>query len=316
MRKLLLSLFAMTALLFVLDRAIGAGLERLFRASANPTDGDVLGHAWTMRAPVIVCGASRASHHYVSDSLGADLGAPVFNLGRDGSWGAAYEYGTAGILLNHYTPSLWIMDVDPMLVRTPEILDRLSCFLPWAHSEPVARELVGLRSHWEPVRLLSRIYPYNSMVLRLVAAHRGQDAAPRAGFLPLLGAMSPADVEREAVGVPGARADLDTLKLRFLARAIGALHARGVTVVAVRSPRFVRAEAAVAREHLDGQELEQVFARHGVRFLDFSSSAQPQWADPSLYRDAAHLNETGALRFTAELADSLRAHALLPAVRP
>lgn len=316
MRKLLLSLLAMTALLFVLDRAIGAGLERLFRESANPTDGDVLGHAWTMRAPVIVCGASRASHHYVSDSLGVALGAPVFNLGRDGSWGAAYQYGSAGILLNHYTPSLWIMDVDAFIVRTPEMLDRLSCFLPWAHSEPVARELVGLRSHEEPVRLLSRIYPYNSMVLRLAASHRGQDAAPRFGFLPLVGTMTQADADREAASAPVARAAVDTLKARFLARAIDALRARGVTVVAVRSPRYARAEAAVARERVDGRELREVFARHGVRFLDFSASARPDWAEASLYRDASHLNETGALRFSAELADSLRARNLAPHARP
>ncbi len=315
MRKLLLSLLAMTALLFVLDRAIGAGLERLFHASENPTDGDVLGHAWKMRAPVIVCGASRASHHYVSDSLAVELGAPVFNLGRDGSYGSAYQYGSAGILLHHYAPSLWIMDVDPFLVRTPEILDRLSCFLPWAHSEPVARELVGLRSHWEPVRLLSRIYPYNSMVLRLAAAHRGQDAAPRFGFLPLKGTMTEAEADREAASAPVARAEVDTLKLRFLARAIGALRARDVAIVAVRSPRFVRAESAVARSREDGRELEEVFARHGVPFLDFSASAQPRWAEPSLYRDASHLNEAGALRFTRELADSLRALNLVPAVR-
>lgn len=318
MRRLLLSLLAMVALIGALDQAVGRGLEALFHASSNPTDGDVLGRAWEMQPPIVVCGSSRASHHYVSDSLASWAGAPVFNLGRDGSFGPAYQYGCAGILLRHYTPGLWIMEVDDAVMRGPELTDRLSCFLPWSRSEPAARELVLRRSRYEPIRLLSRIYPFNSLVLRLAAPFVRVENSARLGFLPLSGTFRPGAPEpdpgttlRTVAGRAGAREPAESLKLRDLRATVQLLHSRGVRVVAVRSPRYLLSPAAVERDTADARELEETFGSLGVRFLDFSAAHMTRYADPALFRDPSHLNETGALLFSREMADSLRTLGLL-----
>jgi len=317
MRRLLVSLLAMAAVLFALDRAIGAGMERLFRTSTSVEDGDVLRRAWNARAPIVICGSSRAMHHYAVDSLGDELGIPAWNLGRDGAFGSLYPFGCAGVLLRHYTPRVWILEVERSVVRGPELLARLSCFLPYADDEPVAREVVGLRSREEPLRLLSRTYRYNSLVLSLLSPRLGKSVRPRRGFLPLEGAYHPPARPAPEPRLPESVVwpPVDSLKLRYLRRTIDLLHGRGVVVLATDGPRFARSTDDSLGAVREAHELGRLFAGMNVPFLDLSSERLPQFRDPRLYKDESHLNEAGALQLTRVLADSLRARGFA-AARP
>jgi hypothetical protein len=307
MRRLLASLALMLTLVWGMDRAVGFGMKQLFHHSTSLEDGDVLRRAWDYRAPIVVCGSSRATHHYAVDSLGSMLGVKAYNLGRDGSFGPLYEYGVAGVMLHHYTPSVWIMDVDRAIVRGPELTGRLSCFLPYADSEPAAREVIALRSRYEALRMWSRVYRYNSLVLSLLAPHLGKPVHPRLGFRPLLGEYTPA---LPAADPPGARetgpAAVDTLKLRYLQRTIDLLRSRGVEVLAVQSPHYFVSPAGERDCLQEEREMQELFGRMQVPLLDFSATRIARFRDPSLFEDPAHMNEAGALIFTRMLADSLR----------
>jgi hypothetical protein len=306
MRRLLLSLLAMAALLFALDRAVGAGMARLFRTSQSEEEGDRFGRAIAARPAVVIVGSSRALHHYVADSLGTWLGAPAYNLGRDGSWGALYPYGVAGIALRHFRPRVFLLDVAADSYSRPETLDYLSVFLPYVDDEPAARELAGLRSRWEGVRMLSKTYPYNSLLLSLLAPKLGKAVHHRDGYLPLVGRMRP-DTTSYAVTAPGPEAyPRDPLKWRYLGKTLALLRAHGVTPVAVRSPKFLAGDRSREIDRREGADVRRTFAELGVRYLDFGVLDHPELADPALYQDAEHLNDRGALRFTRELAESLQ----------
>ncbi len=313
MRRLLVSVLVLLLILFTLDRVVGGAMQTLFRTSAAVEDGDFLRRAWNYRAPVVICGSSRAMHHYASDTLGALLGTPAYNLGRDGAWGPVYEYGVAGVMLHHYTPKLWIMDVESMILRGPELTGRLSCFLPYVDDEPVAREVAMLRSRYEPVRLVSRTYRYNSLVLSLLSPRLGKQVRPRQGFLPLHGTYVPvADPAPPAsLRAADAPAPEDSLKQRYLRRVVDLLRSRGVAVLAVRSPHYLASPAEIDRDQVEDTDMRRAFARLGVPYLDFSPVHVPSFAAVDLYKDATHLNEGGALLFTHALADSLRARGLL-----
>lgn len=311
MRRLLVSLLAMAALLAGLDRGLGVALARLYRDSASVEDGDFLRRAWEARPAIVACGSSRAMHHYVADTLGARLGTTAWNLGRDGAAGALYEYGASGVVLRHWRPALWIMDVDTTLTRGHERLDRLACFLPHADTEPAAREVALRRSPHERIRMLSQVYRYNSLVLSLLAPRLGKHVEPRRGYLPLAGRWTP-DPDAAPAALPWRDAPRDSLAIRTLRATIDALHAHGVRVIAVRGPRVLDSPEVARGEVMELSELRAALGPLGVDVIDFSARAIPALRERRLYRDGLHLNDDGALVFTRALADTLRARRLVP----
>jgi hypothetical protein len=310
MRRLLLSLLTLLVVVWALDRTVGTGMKRLFQTSTVTEDGDVLGRGWRYQAPIVVCGSSRAAHHYVVDSLASILGVKAYNLGRDGSGGPVFMYGVSGIVTRHYAPKIWIMDIGSAIEQGPVQTGRLACFLPYVDDEPVAREVVAMRSKHESVRLWSRIYRYNSLILSLLSPRLGKPVTPRLGFLPLHGDYAPtaravlAEKLREPAPQP---APVDSVKLRYLRRAIDLMHKRGVTVLAVRSPRYLETPGDERYSLTEEREMEELFGKLNVRYMDFSVAHIDRFRDPHLFVDPAHLNEAGALIFTRMLADSLRA---------
>jgi hypothetical protein len=304
MRRFLLSLIAMAVLLFAVDRGVGAAMARLFRTSASEEEGDRFGRAIAAQPEVVITGSSRAMHGYVADSLGAWLGTRAYNLGRDGMWGSLYAYGAGAIVRRHARPKVWILDAMPELYVGRERFDYLSCFLPYIEQEPAAREIAAQRSRWERVRMLSHIYPYNSLLVSLLSPRLGKVVQPRDGYLELTGQMV---IDSTAAASPAPDAyPRDPLKWKYLGKTIEVLEAGGVEVVAVRSPQWVAGDAGREQQRRISAELARTFGELGVRYLDFSVPDHPELADPSLYRDAEHLNGTGALRFTRELAESLQ----------
>jgi len=310
MRRFAVSLAILVVILWGADRVVGTGMDALFRTSQSEEDGDTFRRAIAYRAPIIVCGSSRAQDHYEVDSLETWLGAGAYNLGRGGSSGPLYEYGAAGIVLRHYVPRLWIMEVDSEIDTTPEKLDRLSCFLPYVDEEPAAAEVVGLRSRYEPIRLLSKTYRYNSLVLSLLAPRLGKGVHHRNGFIALSGALVPGVVAQEPAADSNQGAMLeqpaeDSLKMRYLRKTVSALQSRGVVVVAVRSPHYLDSPQAMQKDRREEEHLSHLFRGLGVSYLDFSPLKQPEFGPARLYRDSWHLNVEGATLFTHALADSL-----------
>jgi hypothetical protein len=308
MRRFLLSVFLLLVLLWAADFVLGSTLARLFHASPAE-DADWLGREFASRAPIIACGSSRVQHHYMVDSLATELGVGAYNLGQARSWGALYQYAAASSVLRHYTPRLWIMEVETGTYAYPERFADLVWYEPYVREEPAAAEVIDLRSPWEPLKRLSRIYPYNSLVVDLVSPYLGARPHLRDGFIPLAGSIAddprsgvPEDAP-ETLGRPAP----DSLKMHYLRKTLAALAARHVTVLAVRSPYWPPTAAHKANDRTAERNLREVFGSLGVHYLDFSVEHAPVFADRSLFMDASHLNERGALLFTRALAESIRA---------
>lgn len=320
MKRLLFSLLALLAILFAVDRLLGRELAVRFRVSPSD-EADAIGRGIAARAPVLICGSSRARHHYDPDTLAARLGVSAWNLGLDGQFGPYYPYAVAEMALRRYTPKLWILEVDERAFAGGDPLASLNVLLPYAREDAAVAELVNRRSRYEWLKRLSDIYPYNSLVLNLFVPSSG---LTRRGYEPMDGVLSPLDTlaagpavnrEAEASDAPPA---MNPLKLHYLRKMIGDLESRGVTVLAVRSPRFLRSAAERDRERRAGRRVAQVLDSLGVRFIDLSALTCPALGAPGLFRDPSHLNRVGATRFTEIVADSILALRLpaLPAQRP
>jgi hypothetical protein len=310
MRILLRRLAVLLLLLVAADQAIGWALARMFWSPAN-TELDDISPGILYAPQVAVSGSSRAKTHYVADSLGAYLGKRAYNFGRDGQRSSQYHYAVARMVLSHEVPELWLLDVDEGVFAGEEDNGRLADLLPYADRYPAVREVVEARSAMEPLKLWSRIYPYNSLALTLVKSRiRPHGPVARNGFRPLHGelaapgAAAPAGFA-SAAGEHGPAVKVNASKMDYLRRTIGELRRRGVGVVAVRSPVYPESPEAWRAHRREGDRLRALFARLGVRFVDMQAAGDGGFADPALFSDARHLNEGGADRFTRALADSL-----------
>jgi hypothetical protein len=307
MKRFFLSIALLLALLWVADFVAGSALTRLFHDSPGQ-NADWLGRAFAYRAPIVVCGSSRVEHHYVVDSLETELGVRAWNLGQPKSWGALYQYGVSSMVLRHYTPRLWIMEVEAGTYAFPERMENLVTFVPYANEEPAAAELLDLRSPWERIKRWSRVYPYNSLLIGLLTPYLKRPAL-RHGFVPLVGSIAEdprhgvTDDPPTIIGHPAP----DSLKMRYLKKTLALLRSHGVEVLAIRSPYWPPTPVHRREDLVAERNLREVFGELGVHYMDFSIPHNPVFADSSLFHDAAHLNERGALVFTRTLADSIRA---------
>jgi len=309
-KRLLISLVLFALMLLAIDRALGHALAARFRVAPSD-EADAIGRGIAARAPLVICGSSRARHHYDPDTLAARLGMTAWNFGRDGQFGPFYSYGVAELVLRSYTPRLWIMEVDDRTLSGPDPLSSLNVLLPYAAQDPAIAELVNRRSRYEWLKRLSAIYPYNSLVLALYEP-RGGAHETRRGYAPIDGTIAAADTVEDVADAAAQppRADSpnlapNPLKRRYLSAMIDMLERRGVTVLAVRSPRFPRGPGDRERASAEAARLRSAFADLKVRFLDLGADADPELGQARYFRDRTHLNRAGASRFSRLVADSI-----------
>jgi hypothetical protein len=311
MRRLLISLLTLGLILFAIDRVVGHALAARFRAAPSD-EADAIGRGIAARAPLLICGSSRARHHYDTDTLSARLGLEAWNFGRDGQFDAYYPFGVAALVLRHYTPRVWILEVEDMTIGGPDHMASLNVLLPYANQNPAVAELVNRRSRYERLKRLSRIYPYNSLVLALYDWRATAEIGSRRGYGPLDGQLAPEDTVAEPASAGELRAPApNSLKLRYLKAMVDSLERRGVSVLAVRGPEFARAGLDLERERAEKARLEAALRLLGVPLLDFCRDACPELGEARYFRDRTHLNRLGAGKFSALLADSILARHLV-----
>jgi len=298
MKRFVLSCLAFAALVWAADQACGAALERMLPATT--TD---LRQGMETHPEVAVLGSSRAEYHYAADTLQRRLGVRVYNFGRSGQASPLFHRAVGEMLLAEHAPRLLVLEVDAATVAGPDDLSRLSVLLPYWRRYPAVKEVVLRRSRFERVKLLSRAYPYNSLVLNMVVQRLRRHREPRLGFRALHGRADGAG--DEAPPGPGSLR-LDTLKVRYVACLVAGMRGHGARVVAVRSPRLLPSARARAEAAAGHRLLARVLGGMRVPFIDFEAAPEPAFRDPALFRDLDHLNEEGATRFTREVADSLR----------
>lgn len=305
MRRFAISLAALMALVFALDRGLGVALRSLFDDRRNGELDDL--RAGARRMPQIaISGSSRARYHYVADSMEAQLGARVHNFGRGGQFSSIFQFVVAQLVLEETVPDVWVIEADARLYRGDD--GRVSELLPYAPVNDAIRRAVSGDSPLARARNWSRIYPYNSLAPRLIAARFSPvEAVPRNGFKVRPGALErrrgTLDPLREAEMFPA----IDSVRLDYLARLVSELRDHGVRVMAVRSPFY--ASDSVSRRLLqrEGHELTEVFASLDVPFVDVAGDAYPQFVTAASFADRRHLDEEAALQFSRVIADSIAA---------
>ena len=244
------------------------------------------------KADYIVLGSSRANHDYDPSVFEKNLHKSFYNCGRDRQ-GLLYSCAVLSGILERYTPKFIIIDI-----RLDEFTQAdegtLSTLLPYAQNKAVARYF-RYNSRFENVKLISKIYPYNSLLTNLVVGLNKRWSGDNKGYVPLASQCSDTPVETfSETGKP------DTLKMQVFERLLSVVNDRHIPVLLVISPiRYKCLGQVTINECLS---LERSYSN--TRFLNFTN--QRQWENFNLYSDNNHLNSRGASLYSYKLSKYLQ----------
>ncbi|MBC6489943.1 hypothetical protein ACFSQD_06425 [Flavihumibacter stibioxidans] len=250
-------------------------------------------------AQVLVLGSSRASRHYNPDVMQVAMNRTVYNAGQKGNH-IFYHYGILKGVLRRYKPQVVVLDIlYDEFKPVQDSYDRLSVFLPYHDTHPELEELINLRSPFEPVKLVSKVYPYNSLILPVLNGNLGFDKVREPeikGYLPIDAVMTDSVKKRSERIEYG----LDSLKLQTFEEIMSTCKKEGINLYVVFSPAYLENignnySVSIARK---------IASEQGVPFLDFSGT-EPFVSDNKLYSDNVHLNAKGADIFSRQVADSI-----------
>lgn len=244
-------------------------------------------------ADLIVLGSSRARNHYNPEILEDSLGISCYNAGRSGCF-LVYQRAQLDLILDRYTPKAIILEVTPYdMTKGEGDYDRLSGLLPYRHHASW-KEVISLKSPWEPYKCWSAIYPYNSIFLKMVKNLKDRGEFKANGFQPLTGHW------KQQISNYDNTAALDEHKAEMMRHIIEVCQTKGIKLAMVTSPMYAHAAHTVTL-----QRTENLCKKYYIPYISFLNDSAYQ--DNKLFHTTDHLNAIGADKFSSEVAHWLKA---------
>lgn len=188
--KLFYKFLLLLGILFILDLAIGRTLEHFY---FTQTSGAFYRTTYSMdstNADILIFGSSRANHHYDPRIFEKELGMSCYNTGRDGNF-LLYNYAIFETITQRYNPKIVIFDVNRNeLSSTSDDYERLSSLLPYKNRNYAIDKTIALSDPYMKIKCLSKIYPYNSLLLTIVIGNTEMNKKRKSdinGYVPLTG---------------------------------------------------------------------------------------------------------------------------------
>jgi len=287
----LLKLFIFFLIVFVLDFFIGSGLKYYY---FKQNSGFLYRTTYAIEeasADVLIFGSSKANHQYYPAIFEDRLKLSYYNVGRDGS-SIFYHYAILKAVLKRYSPKMIILDISREFEKKQDSYDRISMLLPYYEEHPEMRQIIGLKSPYEKIKLISKIYPYNSLLFSIVAGNsefntnRYKDIN---GYVPLSNIWKyPIQTYSFPVGY-----ELDSVKMNVYESFIKDCIKAKIKLYIVSSPDYSKLEY-IEKSNLAGKEIAQ---KYNVKFFDYSKDSL-FLNNSQFFADVSHLNDSGAIAFS------------------
>ena len=251
---------------------------------------------------IIILGPSTANHHYIPSMFEENLKMTCYNTGRDGN-GIYFNLAIQKGILQRYRPQILILDIRPEIL-TEESLDmqRLSNLLPYYNDHPEIRSIVLLRSENERIKLFSQIYPFNSLLLTILAGNLEFNKNRKAdykGYVPLYKTMDYKvnDTISELV-------NYDTNKIKALETFIENAKFNGSRVIMIKSPSYIY------YKNEDKDIINEISIKYNVPYWKYFNDTAFIY-HPELFMDRSHLNNNGAIKFSSIIIKKMKEEILV-----
>lgn len=295
-QSFLFKIIIFLVILGILDFGIGSFLEYYYFRQKSGFLARTNYSIEQTRADILIFGASTANHQYIPEVFERRLNQTAYNVGRDGT-SIIYHYALLKLISERYTPKIIILDIRRELAVKSDGYERLSMLLPYTSIHPEINDIIQLKSEHENLKMVSKIYPYNSMLFAILAGisnqfnDRNEDFK---GYLPLT------RVWKEPLGTITAPIlnRLDPNKVKFFESYIQTCVDAGIKLYIVISPNFFK----MGYVDIADKKAEEIAKKYNVRFLNYSQDSL-FLSNGKLFADIHHLNRSGALVLSNRLAD-------------
>ncbi len=294
-------------LLFVaLDWAISLTLGLLNRRTTRGEAMGLLNFALDQDPQILILGSSRAKHHIMPSVLSAETSRSAFNAGINGQ-DFLYAYMLFELWRQrHEPPQAIILNVDPeSFAISPDEIARTSIFSTYYDKDREVREILLMRGPFERLKYFCRSYRFNGKVLPILK-NVGKPQAPGFdGFEPLTGAADAATAAQAANPPPPIQSPW-VVKIHYFNELADFCQRNGTRLLLVHSP-YLRADIH-ALSTWSGDMRALASSHPGVVFIEISERTYPSIFsnNPSLFRDANHLNGEGARIFSILLGKEIK----------
>ena len=305
--------------LIVTDRILGFAFKQVYFHQRIGQFSQTTYAIDSSRQDIMIFGSSRAVRDYSSPMIAKGSGLSCYNSGRDGMM-IPYSSAVEQVTLERHKPKLIILDIAPReLSKDNSKYEKLSILLPYCSEHREFLSYVDKISPFEPLKLFSKTYPYNSslFILGMNALFPKSVKKDSSGYLPLDDSMTKAEMNdyQSAMQARAAKTRLKkevaeekaiTYYRQFLDRAKN----DNVKTLVIIAPTILKDPF-----YLDNQSVEKRLivdmAREypNVIFLDFSSDPRFNY-HPEKFADMFHLNKQGSEEYSNILAQYIKENKL------
>lgn len=296
---LFIKLAAFLLLAFFFDRIIGAVFHRLYLSQTSGWEYRTKYSIEDTKADMLIFGASRAQQQYNPLYFEERMHQTCYNVGRDGE-PIFYYYAVLQGILSRHLPKTIILDMEHGVFKESQLsYDRMSILLPFYKSHLEMRSIIDLRSPYEKYKLQSSIYPYNSMLLKIVKGNMksgNKEKEDINGYVPLLRSLNePARTVNLSKPY-----NLDSNKLNCYKAFIYDCKKANIKLYIVNSPYYFNSIGKDTSMEI----VKNIAYKNSIDFIDFSKD-EFFLKSPHLFDDTVHVNLAGSKIFSNKVIDSI-----------
>lgn len=295
----IMKLLAFLAFVYLIDFSLGSMLKKYYFKQDSGYDYLTTYSIEKTTADILVFGSSRAVNIYNTSIIERKTGLTCYNVGRYGEH-LFYHYGVLKAVTSRYKPKMIVLSFDAgNFGIDQEDYDRISVFLPYYNHHKELEPLISLKGPYERLKLISHIYPFNSLLLPIITGNssKGKEKyANNKGFIALhktfSGSLKTYNYEEYI--------QLDTQKINYFKSFISECKETGIPLFIVCPPYQIKQigidpsiSAAI-----------KIANENNVNFFDYSTDSFYR-SKPQLFADYRHLNNNGVEIFTNKVFDRI-----------
>jgi hypothetical protein len=297
----LAKVFVFLAILIILDFSIGSTLKYFYFRQESGLLYRTTYSLDSTRAEFLILGSSTANHHYDSRIFEKRFRTSTYNTGRDANT-IFYNYAIFQSVLKRYKPKVVILDFNVKEFKAnPDNYDRISSLLPYYKEHPEIHSIIELKSSYEKYKLLSKIYPFNSLLFTIVVGTTDfnksrEQINDENGYVPLIHIWN----KKISIDTDTIKYKIDTNKVNILKSFIQECNKAGIQLYIIISPRFIK----YFGNDLSVELVHKIADKYNIPFYDYSKDTL-FWKNREYFADRVHLNNTGAVIFSNKVIDTI-----------
>jgi hypothetical protein len=252
---------------------------------------------------IVILGSSRTFRHYVPGIITEETNLSVFNAGENGQY-LLYAYALEQLILEKYKPKIIVLDLLPsytVALDNPELeFNRLDVLAPYSGNKKVRELLIG-DSFYQKIKLLCKLYRYNSRILNIADNIRNGPENFDNGYISI-GQPKFRETNQFLVDKM-ANPSFDEYKKEILNQFILSASEKQIPIVFSFSPTLQPLSDIVMQKIKEYKAIAQL---HNIHFVEFGPDEFPEYMNKEYFMDYIHMNAKGAEKFSKEFGHKLK----------